>query len=130
MTATERLEQIKAARRAELEAAAEQVRQKAEAERQQREQEMNASVASYLAENNAEWLMQFYAGSITQSDHEHLARFKIPDHATIEVAFANHGDGRWAPIAYSHGVWGVAGNRYLRLDDALLAAEARGEIPF
>lgn len=121
--AVRQVEQLKAARRAELKAAADARAAKEQERAREADRLFRVALGYWLAEVGAGWLSEFHTATESACDSERTAVFAVPGHAPIRVNFS--GDSRgWSPIAYQSR-WQAAGELYARLDDALIAAEAQ-----
>lgn len=130
MTALEQIERLKATRRAELKAAEDERKQAEDARHTEAVRTFKLALGKWLREVNAEWLVEYHTDTVRNSECEYTAVFTVPDHAPLMVAFG-HGGGlqAWHAIAYASGKWEVRGQRFMRLDDALILAEGVANIP-
>ena len=125
-TALERAEALKAARRGELKAAEDERRRADEEWARRADAAFARALGDWLREKGAEWLLEFHADTEKPNDTERKAVFRIPGHAPLTVAFS--GGAEWFhAINYSAGFWWVKGTGYMRLDNALIVAEATAD---
>ena len=134
MNVTERIAQLKEARRIELEQRQRQEEEEAERYRQQRMQELSAELAEALRYYDAEWLLPYWDGKPEERQGDDGAyaffAFNLPDHRPVMLSLPRVA-GRYTVVEGESGWAGyrIDGRRWFEtLADALMAAEINDDI--